>query len=75
VLLTKSPSDVLNDVRQQAMNAHDRCDRCNAQAYVETIHSGNSMFWCAHHYNKFEHWLAQAVYRDERPSRTAEPVT
>lgn len=53
------------------MNAADRCDRCGAQAYVMTVHSGNALFWCGHHYREFEYWLAQAVSLDEREGRTA----
>lgn len=34
------------------LDATDRCDRCEAQAYVKIIgHSGELLF-CAHHYNK-----------------------
>ena len=48
------------------MKATDRCDRCNAQAYVQTRHSGNAMYWCAHHYNMYEHLLAPCVVVDDR---------
>ncbi|MCL2465591.1 MAG: hypothetical protein FWF28_11070 [Micrococcales bacterium] len=34
----------------EPLNAHDRCDRCGAQAYVRvTLPSGNDLLFCAHH--------------------------
>ena len=48
------------------MKATDRCDKCSAQAYVQTAHSGNTMMWCAHHYEKYKDWLSAAVVIDER---------
>lgn len=36
----------------------DRCDRCNAQAYVTTmLDTGLSLTWCAHHFRAFEEAL------------------
>ena len=35
------------------LTAHDRCDRCGAQAYVRaTLHGGGELFFCAHHARK-----------------------
>ena len=35
------------------LTAADRCDRCNAQAYVRVVlNSGSELFFCAHHYTK-----------------------
>ncbi len=32
----------------------DRCDRCNAQAYVRVVlNAGGELLFCAHHYSKF----------------------
>lgn len=37
----------------ECMNAHDRCDRCGAQAYVVvTVNNGPLMF-CSHHYDEY----------------------
>ena len=32
------------------LTAHDRCDRCGAQAYVQvTLQAGGELMFCAHH--------------------------
>ncbi len=36
------------------LTASDRCDRCNAQAYVRVVlNAGSELLFCAHHYSKF----------------------
>ena len=36
------------------LTASDRCDRCNAQAYVRVVlKAGSELLFCAHHYSKF----------------------
>ena len=40
----------MNAVLATRLNAADRCDRCNAQAYVRaTLHAGGELLFCAHH--------------------------
>ena len=34
------------------LDATDRCDRCQAQAYVKVIGKVGDLLFCAHHYNK-----------------------
>lgn len=34
------------------LDATDRCDRCQAQAYVKVIGNIGELLFCAHHYNK-----------------------
>ena len=35
-----------------ALTAHDRCDRCGAQAYVRaTLPAGTELLFCGHHGN------------------------
>jgi ribosomal protein L37E len=42
----------------EALNAHDRCDRCGAQAYLRVIlASGGELLFCAHHGKKYEERL------------------
>ncbi|MDQ2796495.1 MAG: hypothetical protein M3Y06_04940 [Actinomycetota bacterium] len=37
------------------LTAHDRCDRCGAQAYVRTtMESGFDLLMCAHHFHDNE---------------------
>lgn len=47
-----------------------RCDRCGAQAYVETeLKSKTVLLWCAHHYSQHEAELVVQSLRiiDHRP--------
>jgi len=38
-----------------ALAATDRCDRCNAQAYVRVVLPGGSdLLFCSHHWNDHE---------------------
>lgn len=38
-----------------ALSATDRCDRCNAQAYVRVVLAGGSdLLFCSHHWNRHE---------------------
>ncbi|CAN5115917.1 hypothetical protein BH24ACT10_BH24ACT10_17560 [soil metagenome] len=39
-------------VTAPALTAHDRCDRCGAQAYVRaTLPAGTELLFCGHHGN------------------------
>lgn len=38
----------------------DRCDRCNAQAFVITLHINGLLYWCKHHYEQNEAELASS---------------
>jgi len=39
-------------VTGRALTAHDRCDRCGAQAYVRaTLPAGTELLFCGHHGN------------------------
>ncbi len=39
-------------VNARALTAHDRCDRCGAQAYVRaTLPAGTELLFCGHHGN------------------------
>lgn len=39
----------------QPLTAADRCDRCNAQAYVRVmLNSGGDLLFCAHHARKHD---------------------
>lgn len=43
------------------LTAADRCDRCNAQAYVRVVMpSGSELLFCAHHGREHADALAQA---------------
>ena len=40
------------DKQEWILNVSDRCDSCNAQAYVYVAGVAGELFFCAHHYNK-----------------------
>jgi hypothetical protein len=50
------------------LNATDRCDSCNAQAYVVVKGVTGELFFCNHHYVKNEKALSKFAYEiiDER---------
>jgi hypothetical protein len=48
------------------LTASDRCDRCNAQAYVKTAHLHGDLFWCVHHARLHEDEIANFIVVDER---------
>ncbi|MDD2858943.1 MAG: hypothetical protein PHU75_09740 [Candidatus Nanopelagicales bacterium] len=60
-----------------ALAATDRCDRCNAQAYVRVVLPGGAdLLFCSHHWNRHEDVLRpQAVaVVDETHRLDAKPV-
>ncbi|MEY3737066.1 MAG: hypothetical protein RLZZ251_782 [Actinomycetota bacterium] len=57
------------------LNAHDRCDRCGAQAYVRAVMSnGFELLFCGHHAKKYQEGLSSSATRidDETERLTAE---
>jgi hypothetical protein len=48
MLMTKTTPDV----NEYLLTLNDRCDRCNAQAYVKAVGLDGDLLFCAHHYNK-----------------------
>jgi hypothetical protein len=36
---------------QNILTSFDRCDRCDAQAYVKVIGTTGELLFCNHHYN------------------------
>lgn len=39
------------DLKVSVLNNLDRCDRCDAKAYVQVSGKSGSLLFCAHHYN------------------------
>lgn len=42
----------IEETKVWLLDATDRCDRCQAQAYVKVIGETGELLFCAHHYNK-----------------------
>ena len=34
------------------LNANDRCDKCQAQAFIKVEGKSGALYFCGHHYNK-----------------------
>lgn len=52
------------------LTALDRCDRCNAQAYVSASGVSGELLFCGHHYNKIKDsikkWAFEIVDETEK---------
>ncbi len=59
------------------LNAHDRCDRCEAQGYVRWVKTTQDLVMCGHHTRTYElslladNWV---IHEDNREVLTARPV-
>jgi hypothetical protein len=53
---------------QYELTALDRCDRCNAQAWVLAKGVNGELYFCSHHFNKYSEELVKWSYDivDER---------
>lgn len=60
----------------QALSATDRCDRCNAQAYVRVVlPAGTDLLFCAHHWSAYEEALRpQAAQIVDETHKLTEPA-
>ena len=43
------------------LDARDRCDTCQAQAYYRCFFDGGTLDFCYHHYNKFSPRLTKVM--------------
>lgn len=51
----------------EALTLSDRCDSCNAQAFVRASFMEGDLFFCQHHYTKFYTAInAQAIWVHEQ---------
>ena len=46
------PSMTTEEAKEYILTAHDRCDKCDAQAYVMVKGVSGELMFCSHHYNK-----------------------
>ena len=64
----------------EKLTAHDRCDRCGAQAYVRlTLESGSGLLFCGHHARAGRDRLVElaragAKLHDELPLIMMKPI-
>ena len=46
--------DTSSIISIEPLTANDRCDSCNAQAYVQVFLQQGDLLFCAHHYKENE---------------------
>lgn len=71
IYLTTTDGEIMSAMSQEKikiLTALDRCDRCNAQAFVVAKSFEGNLFFCSHHYNKWETAIRDWAYEiiDER---------
>jgi hypothetical protein len=42
----------MNETKEKVLKIADRCDRCNAQAFILAKGIQGELYFCGHHYNK-----------------------
>jgi ribosomal protein L37E len=48
---------------EKVLKIADRCDRCGAQAFVLATGVSGDLYFCGHHYNKYEYSITQWAYK------------
>jgi hypothetical protein len=44
----------MTETKEKVLKIADRCDRCNAQAFILARGIQGELLFCNHHYNKFK---------------------
>ena len=60
--------DTLLEEVTRKLLVSDRCDKCYAQAFVSVKLANGQLYFCGHHFNKYELNLRESSYEiiDER---------
>ena len=68
---TMETEAVVEEKNERELTLNDRCDSCGAGAYVKVTGVTGELFFCGHHYNKFENSESMKAFAfdilDERP--------
>ena len=61
--------------KEKVLKVADRCDRCQAQAFVKVTGTAGELYFCGHHFRKYEEGLQKYAYEiiDERDSINEKP--
>lgn len=55
----------MSEVKERLLKIADRCDRCNAQAFVLAKGIQGELYFCGHHYNKnkdaIDNWAFEVI--------------
>jgi hypothetical protein len=59
---------IMAETKTDVLKVADRCDRCNAQAFVLVNFMEGELYFCGHHFSKHELMLREKGYEiiDER---------
>jgi len=59
---------LVSETSERVLKVIDRCDRCDAQAFVLVSLINGELMFCGHHYNKYSNSLNKSAYKvvDER---------
>jgi ribosomal protein L37E len=50
-------------VKEKVLKIADRCDRCGAQAFIIATGVSGDLYFCGHHYHKYEYAITQWAYK------------
>ena len=72
---TNYMTETQEEVKRQLKLA-DRCDRCDAQAFILAKGVSGELYFCGHHYNKHEDAINKFAFEiiDERQYINAKPT-
>ena len=70
---------VMTEEKTDQLNAHDRCDACQSQAYVWVNGVNGDLLFCRHHFFKYEAKLREYAFEivdethkiNEKPSESS----
>lgn len=70
--LTEETTEI---IQERILNLQDRCDACQAQAFVQVNLLNGQLLFCGHHYHKYSEKLNNSAYEivDEREHINAKP--
>jgi hypothetical protein len=47
---------------KKVLKIADRCDKCGAQAFILATGVSGDLYFCGHHYHKYEYAITQWAY-------------
>lgn len=68
LLMSNQKANKMTEVKEKVLQVADRCDRCDAQAFVLVKGMSGELYFCGHHYTQHEDALNKFAYEvvDER---------
>ena len=72
-MLTKENPEII--IEKRVLKQSDRCDRCGAEAFIWINGITGDLFFCAHHFAKWEDKIREFAFEviDERKFINAKP--